>query len=80
VCISAPLSEEDRGALIGREQRRLARLEAELQRLAAKLSNPNFAEKAPAAVIEKTRAQGAELTRQVEALRARLASLERTSS
>jgi valyl-tRNA synthetase len=80
VCISAPLSEEDRGALIGREQRRLARLEAELQRLAAKLSNPNFAEKAPAAVIEKTRAQGAELTRQVEALRGRLASLERTSS
>ena len=38
--------------------------------------NPQFVEKAPGAVVEKTRAEHAELERQAEALRARVASLQ----
>ena len=76
VCISAPLGEQDRVDLIQRVERDLAKLDSELSRLQSKLDNPNFVEKAPAAVVEKTRAEHAELTRQAQALRARVASLQ----
>ena len=70
------LSEEDRQGLLERAGRELAKVENEMERLAAKLAKPAFVEKAPAAVVEKTRAQHAELGQQAEALRERLASLQ----
>ena len=58
------LSEEDRQGLLERANRELAKVEGEMERLAAKWAKPAFVEKAPAAVVEKTRAQHAELGRQ----------------
>ncbi|MBD0274262.1 MAG: hypothetical protein ICV73_20315 [Acetobacteraceae bacterium] len=53
----------------------IARVEKDLAGLTARLDAPNFAARAPQAVVEKTRAQAAELTEKREKLAARLASL-----
>ncbi|GIU92233.1 MAG: hypothetical protein KatS3mg011_1139 [Acidimicrobiia bacterium] len=53
----------------------LAEAEADLQRAEAKLSNPQFLERAPAEVVEKEKTKRAELSELVEKLRGQLAVL-----
>ena len=43
----------DKDAELGRLDKELAKLEKDIQRLADKLGNPGFVDKAPAAVVEK---------------------------
>jgi len=47
----------DKAAELARLDKDIARLEAEIERSAAKLANPNFADKAPAEVVHKERAR-----------------------
>ncbi len=65
---------------LGEEARRLTKeidkAEAEFARLAAKLANPQFTDKAPAAVVAKERARVAELTEALAKLRASLARVQ----
>jgi valyl-tRNA synthetase len=58
-----------------RLQKQLDTAEKDLERVIAKLQNPNFAGKAPQAVVEKEEAKRAELTTTVTKLRERLAAL-----
>lgn len=51
----------DKQEEIARLEKELQRLRADLERNQAKLANPNFADKAPATVVEKERQRGQEL-------------------
>jgi len=56
-------------------QKQLDAAQKDFDKMSAKLQNPAFVERAPAAVLEKDRARVAELGAQIEKLNARLASL-----
>ncbi len=58
-----------------RLQKELDERSADLQRVEAKLSNPQFTDKAPSAVVAKEEAKRAEITAAMEKLRERLAAL-----
>jgi valyl-tRNA synthetase len=55
-------------------EKELETISAEIDSCGGKLSNPEFTSKAPAAVVEKTRARIAELTKRQAAIRANLES------
>jgi valyl-tRNA synthetase len=55
-----------------RWRKQLAKVEEELSRLQARLSNPQFREKAPAEIVEQTKERIAELMRQKENLKAKI--------
>jgi valyl-tRNA synthetase len=65
----------DLDALKGRLEKDLAKAEKEIAGLAGRLANPNFADKAPAAVVAECRANLAEAEAQAELARKRLAEL-----
>jgi len=68
----------DKTAELARLDKELAKLDSERARLASKLENPNFAAKAPPAVIEKERSKLQEISQaqaQLAAQRERIASL-----
>ncbi|MEX1317327.1 MAG: valine--tRNA ligase, partial [Synechococcaceae cyanobacterium] len=65
----------DLDALRGRLAKDLARAEKEIAGLSGRLANPNFAGKAPAAVVAECRANLAEAEAQAELARRRLAEL-----
>ncbi len=66
----------DVGAERARVLARLEKVEQQLAGVRAKLAAPNFAERAPADVVERARETEAELARQAEALRASARDLE----
>ena len=53
----------------------VARLESELETVRKKLSNENFVQRAPGAVVEEHRRRESVFVKQLEHLRARLAGL-----
>ncbi len=61
-----------------RLERELAEAERRLAAARARLANPAFLERAPAAIVEGARAREAELVGDVERIRGRLAELERS--
>jgi len=65
----------DLDALKGRLSKDLAKAEKEIAGLQKRLENPNFADKAPAAVVAECRANLAEAETQAELARQRLADL-----
>ena len=65
----------DEDAEIGRIERQIGKLGKELDRSRAKLENPSFRERAPAAVVEKERRRAAELETSVAKLESQLATL-----
>ncbi|HEX7926626.1 MAG TPA: class I tRNA ligase family protein, partial [bacterium] len=65
----------DVGSERERLQRETKKISAEIQKLAAKLANPNFTDKAPAAVVEKNRGELNVLETQLEKLNASLRQL-----
>jgi valyl-tRNA synthetase len=65
----------DLGAQRIKIERDLKRVEAEIQALSGRLSNPGFVNKAPADVVESARTTLAEAEKQAEILRDRLAKL-----
>jgi valyl-tRNA synthetase len=65
----------DLDALKGRLEKDLAKAEKEIAGLAGRLANPNFADKAPAAVVAECRSNLAEAEAQAELARKRLAEL-----
>ncbi|MFC4161148.1 valine--tRNA ligase [Chitinimonas lacunae] len=67
--------EVDREAERARLGKEVARLEGEISRANAKLSNPAFVDKAPAAVVEQERGRIAGFTETLEKLRAQLVKL-----
>lgn len=66
----------DMGKLKERWQKRLGELERELERVQARLSNPQFIERAPAEVVEAERQRLEELRQQREVLERRLKVLQ----
>jgi len=60
----------DKEAELRRLAKELEKLRAGLERARAKLANPSFVEKAPAAVVEKERRRAAELERAIAGLEA----------
>ena len=60
----------DKEAELRRLAKEIEKLRAGLERARAKLANPSFVEKAPAAVVEKERRKAAELERAIEGLEA----------
>ena len=65
----------DRDAEIGRLERQLDKLGKHLDRSGAKLGNPSFRDRAPAAVVEKERRRAAELETSIAKLESQLAAL-----
>ena len=65
----------DREAEIARLDKEIARLANELARAQAKLANPNFVEKAPAAVVDQERMRLADCAATLDKLRAQRARL-----
>jgi len=65
----------DIGKLKERWQKRLSELAREMERVQARLTNPQFIERAPAEVVAAERQRFAELQQQREALERRLRSL-----
>ena len=65
----------DKDAEIGRLERQTAKLGKDLDRARAKLGNPSFLDRAPAAVVEKERRRAAELETSIGKLEAQLATL-----
>lgn len=65
----------DLDALRGRLAKDLAKAEKEIAGLSGRLANPNFASKAPAAVVAECRANLADSEAQAELARRRLAEL-----
>ncbi len=68
-------SEEEIAQQVQRIQADIAKAEKDLAGLTARLSDTKFTERAPAAVLEKTRQQAAELTEKRDKLAERLAQL-----
>ena len=69
----------DKDAEIGRLERRLGKLGKDLDRSRAKLGNPSFRERAPAAVVEKERRRSAELEASIGKLEVQLETLRTTT-
>ena len=65
----------DLEALRGRLEKDIAKAEKEIKGLAGRLANPNFADKAPAAVVAECRANLAEAEAQAELARRRLGDM-----
>jgi valyl-tRNA synthetase len=65
----------DLDALRGRLEKDIAKAEKEIQGLSGRLANPNFADKAPPAVVAECRANLAEAEAQAQLARQRLADL-----
>ena len=65
----------DKDAEVERLQRQLDKLEKNLGRSRAKLENPSFRDRAPAAVVEKERRRTAELETSIDKLETRLEAL-----
>ncbi|WP_413441774.1 valine--tRNA ligase [Synechococcus sp. MIT S1220] len=65
----------DLDALRGRLEKDIAKAEKEIKGLAGRLGNPNFADKAPAAVVEACKTNLAEAEAQAQLARQRLADL-----
>jgi valyl-tRNA synthetase len=59
-----------------RLDKEIARREQELERLAGKLGNPSFVDKAPEAVVAKERQKQSEAESALATLKAQLASIE----
>ncbi len=76
VTISRELSPEERQKEIDKMQRDMQKVIADAEKLAARLDNPQFAEKAPPAVIAKNRAELAELHHRRASLEDRLKTLQ----
>jgi valyl-tRNA synthetase len=76
VAISREMSVEERKKEIEKIAKDLQKLAADAEKLAARLSNPNFVEKAPAEVVAKGRADLAELDHRKASLEERLRALE----
>lgn len=70
--ISRELSPEEQQKEVEKITRDLQKIAEEMEKLNARLANPNFADKAPAAVVAKVRADLAELEQRQKALRERL--------
>ena len=65
----------DKDAEIGRLERQIGKLDKDLGRSRAKLENPSFRERAPAAVVEKERRRSTELEASIGKLEAQLETL-----
>jgi valyl-tRNA synthetase len=65
----------DLDALRGRLEKDIAKAQKEIQCLSGRLANPNFADKAPPAVVAECRANLAEAEAQAKLARQRLADL-----
>jgi valyl-tRNA synthetase len=76
VTISRELSAEERGKEAEKLRRDLEKLLAEIEKLEARLNNPQFAERAPEAVVAKARADLAELQHRRTTLEERLRAME----
>jgi valyl-tRNA synthetase len=68
--------EIDKNAEMARMQKEISRIESEVDKCHAKLGNPNFADKAPPAVVEQERRRLADFTATLDKLRTQLARLE----
>ncbi|WP_269531111.1 valine--tRNA ligase [Chitinimonas sp. BJYL2] len=67
--------EIDKAAETARLSKEVARLEGEITKATAKLANPAFADKAPAAVVEQERKRLADFSATVEKMKVQLAKL-----
>jgi len=66
----------DKEAELARLTKEIGKLEKELARVSGKLANPNYVEKAPAAVVEKEKAKLAEIQSSLEQLKEQLTRIE----
>ena len=66
----------DKEAELARLTKEIGKLEKELTRVSGKLANPNYVEKAPAAVVEKEKAKLAEIQSSLEKLKEQLIRIE----
>lgn len=66
----------DKAAELARLTKEIAKLEKDLERVSGKLANPNYVEKAPAAVVEKEKAKQAEIQSSLEKLKEQLTRIE----
>jgi valyl-tRNA synthetase len=73
--VQLQLPEQDLAALRSRLEKDLAKAEKEIAGLAARLANPNFADKAPAEVVAECQANLAEAQAQAQLAQQRLADL-----
>ena len=62
-------------AVRGKIEKRLAKVEADIKTLSGRLNNPNFADKAPADIVQGAKTSLAEAQKQAEILRDRLERL-----
>ncbi|KAB2312997.1 valine--tRNA ligase [Betaproteobacteria bacterium SCN2] len=67
----------DKDAEIARLNKEIARIEGEITKCQAKLSNPNFADKAPAAVVEQEKRRLADFSDTLEKLTGQLGRLSK---
>jgi len=75
--LAVPIAEHvDLGAEAERLRRELARVDKELERVAAKLASKNFVERAPEEIVEGERARQAAARQEAETLQASLARVE----
>jgi valyl-tRNA synthetase len=77
VSIAAQVSVEELRQQQARLEKDLAKLQEEAQRLAAKLGNEEFTSRAPVPVVDKVRAQHAEVEEKRAALARQLAEVAR---
>ena len=68
--------EADRASERDRLEKEIAKLESDLRATEAKLGNPSFTERAPAAVVEEHRRRRDDLTKRLTQLRQARASLD----
>lgn len=66
----------DIGALCGKIEKKLAKIDKEMAGISNRLNNPNFVNKAPADIIQTAKDNVAELEKQAEILRQRLQNLQ----
>jgi valyl-tRNA synthetase len=66
----------DKGAEIKRLEKEISRLQKDGQQTDKKLSNPNFVDKAPEAVVQKVRDKLAEICKALDSLKAQLAKIQ----
>jgi valyl-tRNA synthetase len=66
----------DKAAELARLTKEIGKLEKDFERVSGKLANPNYVEKAPAAVVEKEKAKQAEIQSSLEKLKEQLTRIE----